>query len=129
MFTIDGESFPSVCVQRLSRGFTVKDGENAGYSLSGLHIRDIVGTYLTYTVVLDASLMSPADYDRLFEILAAPTAYHTVVFPYAQQTVSFEAEVTSGSDELLLCESTYNTWENLTFVFQSRKPVKTPTGG
>ena len=53
MFTIDGESFPNICVQNITRGFEINDGKNEGYSISGLHMRDITGTYMTYTVVLD----------------------------------------------------------------------------
>ena len=124
MFTIDGESFPNIYVIKLSRGFEINDGKNEGYSISGLHMRDITGTYMTYTVVLDASLMSPADYDKLYELLASPLESHNVVFPYAQRTITFDAEVTQGTDELILNEPTYNHWENLSFTFRSIKPVK-----
>lgn len=124
MFTIDGESFPNISVQNITRVFEIQDGKNEAYSISGEHIRDITGTYMTYTLVLDASLTSPADYDKLYEILAAPVAYHTVVFPYGQKTLSFEAEVTQGSDNLIISEPTYNLWQDLSFTFRSRKPVK-----
>lgn len=127
MFTIDGESFPNICVQNITRGFEINDGKNEGYSISGLHMRDITGTYMTYTVVLDASLTSPADYDKLYEILSSPTEYHTIVFPYGQKTLSFEAEVTQGADNLVISEPTYNLWQDLSFTFRSRKPVKKPT--
>lgn len=124
MFTIDGQEFSSVRVSALSRGFEITDGGNEGYSLSGLHIRDIIGTYITYTITIDPDLMSPAEYDRLFEILLSPVDYHTVTFPYAQETISFEGEITSGSDNLALYEQGYNMWNNLSITFRSRRPIK-----
>lgn len=124
MFTIDGQNFASVNVSALSRGFEVKDGGNEGFALSGLHLRDVVGVYLTYTLTIDAALLSPADYDALFEILSAPKDYHTVTFPYGQSTITFEAEITEGGDNLLLSEDTYNTWQDLSITFRSRKPVR-----
>lgn len=79
-----------------------------------------------YELTIDASLLTPDEYDSLYEVLCAPVASHVVVFPYGQTTYQFEAEILEGSDDLILCEPDYNHWEELTITFQARKPNRVP---
>lgn len=114
-------------VSSLRRRFEIRDGQNSGTAQSGKTIRDITGTYFAYELTIDASLLTPDEYDSLYEVLTAPVASHNVVFPYGQTTYQFEAEILDGSDDLILCEPDYNHWEELTITFQARKPNRVPT--
>lgn len=126
MFTIDGKAYNGVMVSSLRRSFAIRDGENQGTSQSGESIRDIIGTYFSYEISIDASLSTPEEYDLLYQTLCSPVKSHTVIFPYGQSTLQFEAEIFDGSDDLVLCEPEYNHWEELTVTFQSRKPIVLP---
>lgn len=126
MFSIDGVTYDGVLVSSLRRSFEIRDGRNSGTAQSGKTIRDITGTYFAYELTIDASLLTPDEYDSLYEVLCAPVASHNVVFPYGQTTYQFEAEILDGSDDLILCEPDYNHWEELTITFQARKPNRVP---
>lgn len=126
MFTIDGIEYSNVMVSSLKRVFEVRDGTNKGESISGKSIRDITGTYFSYELTIDASLLEPDEYDTLFEILCAPVESHTVKFPYGQSTYEFEAEILSGSDSLLVSEYDYNMWGDFTITFQAIQPNRYP---
>lgn len=124
MFVIDGVTYDKVLVSSLKRRFEIRDGTNAGDSMAGTRIRDIVGTYFSYELVIDASLLTPEQYDRLYEVITTPTARHLVCFPYGQTTYEFEAEIDDGADDLMLFEPGYNLWQGLTITFRARKPNK-----
>lgn len=126
MFTIDGVRYDNVFVQKLTRNFQIKNGANEGYSLNGTHIRDITGEYLSYTLTLDASLSAPEEYDRLFETISAPVEQHTVVFPYGQSVIQFDAEITDGGDDLAIGEETQSLWQDLSVTFLSTAPIRWP---
>lgn len=124
VFTVDGESFPNIHVTSLKRNFSVTDGENAGRVLTGRMERDLIGTFYNYTVELDPDGASVAEYDQLYEMLSAPQDYHTIVMPYGQTTLTFEAYVTNGSDELSGVYDGVNLWGNLQFNFIAMQPQR-----
>lgn len=125
--TMDGVTYSSLHVTKLTRQFSVLDGENAGRVMSGDMQRDIIGTYYNYQVEIDPDLSTRADYDAFFLAISAPVDSHTLVVPFGQTTLTFQAYVTQGQDELTLMEENANRWENLSFSFIAMSPARTPT--
>lgn len=92
LFTVDGVGYKvKVPSGGLKRSFDVLDGTNAGRMLSGRMTRDIIGTFYNYQLEINRDLASLEEYDRLFQVLSAPAASHTLRFPYGQSTLTFEA--------------------------------------
>ena len=127
--TLDGVTYSTLHVTKLTRNFSVLDTELTGHATAGNMIRDIIGTFYNYSVEIDPDAASRSDYDTFYEAISAPVESHTLVVPYAQTTLTFEAYVTNGTDELTLMEESANRWENLSFNFIAMAPQRTPGGG
>lgn len=123
--TIDGKVY-NVSVLSLKRKGAVLDGKNVGRVLSGRMERDIIGTYYNYDLSFGTSLLSPADYDAMYEVLTAPVNYHTITVPYGQAMKTFEAYVANASDTLRRMKDGYNHWGDLTITFTAMEPARTP---
>ena len=87
--------------------------------------RDIIGTYYNYSIQFDTRESSPAQYDDLYERITSPWNSHVVVLPYGQTTLTFEAYVAQGSDELEIIGPNGNRWKNLTVNIIAMEPQKT----
>ena len=122
---IDGVTYAHIHLVSIKRSFEVLDGENAGRLMSGEMERDIIGTYYNYSVELDADEATAAEYDALYEVLSSPSDSHTITVPYAQSTLTFNAYVTNGTDELLYVGAA-NRWGALSFNFIAMSPQRTP---
>ena len=123
--TMDGVTYSTLHVVSLKRSFSVLDGENAGRVQTGRMDRDIIGTYYNYQVEIDPDA-SREDYDACFWAISAPVDSHTLVVPFAQSTLTFEAYVSQGQDELTFMEDNANRWENLGFNFIAMEPQRAP---
>ena len=99
--TLDGREY-QIGIKKISRNFAVEDGENTMLAKSGRNVRDLVGTRYHYTIEIESRLSNPADYDAFYEAISAPVQSHTIKVPYGQGTLTFEADVESGSDALLM---------------------------
>lgn len=124
--TLDGVTYSTLHVVSLKRSFSVLDGENAGRVQTGRMDRDIIGTYYNYQVEIDPDAASREDYDAFFWAISAPVDSHTLVVPFAQTTLTFEAYVSQGQDELAFMEDNANRWENLGFSFIAMEPQRVP---
>lgn len=126
VLTLDGVEYPNLHIVSLKRSFSVLDGDNAGRVMTGAMVRDIIGTYYNYSLEIDPVGTDPGEYDAFYESISAPVDSHTLVVPYAQGTLEFEAYVSNGEDSLV---SMYelNEWGNLTFNFIAMQPKRTPT--
>ena len=126
VFTVDGVGYFSVNVIGLDRAFSVMDGENAGRTMDGAMRRDIIGTYYNYSMELTSDYSDLSEYDRLYEVLSAPVDSHTIVVPYGQETLTFEAYVANGNDSLLHNRPKFNKWNSLSVNFVAMKPQRRP---
>ena len=126
VFQVDGIKYPGVNVLSLKRNFNVLDGENAGRLMDGSMKRDIIGTYYNYSMELTSDYSDPAEYDALYEVLSAPVDSHTIVMPYGQSTLTFEAYIANGSDDLIHFRRDFNKWKNLSFNFIAMSPQRRP---
>ena len=123
---MDGVSYNVIVPEGgLKRQGRVLDGESVGRMLSGRMMRDIVGTYYNYAMQLDTRNLDVAQYDALYQVLSAPVDYHTVILPYGQSTLTFQAYVTNLDDELVLMQEGRNLWGNLSFTFVAMQPERT----
>ena len=124
--TIDGTSF-DVGVEYIKRQARIEDGPNAGNSKRGDWIRDVYGTYYDYILAFDTSAgLSRADYDTLYSILTAPVEFHTLVVPYGQSTLSFQAGITGAEDNVILMDDG-TVWGNLSITFRAKSPQRLVT--
>ena len=124
--TIDGTSF-DVGVEYIKRQARIEDGPNAGNSKRGDWIRDVYGTFYDYILAFDTSSgLSREDYDTLYDILTAPVEFHTLVVPYGQSTLSFEAGITGAEDNVILMDDG-TVWGNLSITFRAKSPQRLAT--
>lgn len=110
MITIDNNSY-SVGIIKINRKASQKI-ESLGTTLDLRKHYDIKGTYYDYEVELATKHMNVSDYDSLYEILTAPQESHTVVLPYGQSTLTFEARVSVASDSLIKNFTSLKKWRN-----------------
>ena len=124
--TIDGTSF-DVGVEYIKRQARIEDGPNAGNSKRGDWIRDVYGTFYDYILAFDTSSgLSREDYDTLYDTLTAPVEFHTLVVPYGQSTLSFEAGITGAEDNVILMDDG-TVWGNLSITFRAKSPKRLAT--
>ena len=122
---MDGTEYPHIHVVSLKRSFQILDGENAGRVMTGEMDRDVIGTYYNYSCEIDASGADREEYDRFYDAISAPVDSHAMVLPYGQQSISFNAYVTNGEDNLASMFGG-NDWGNLSFNFIAMAPQRRP---
>lgn len=127
MLTIDGRKFNvAIRAGSLQRDFAIAEGAGSLAFIDGDVDPDIIGTYYNYSMEIDTKLTAPEEYDALWEVLSAPVEYHVVSFPYAQNTLTFEARITGGSDSFYRRINNKNYWGQMSVSFTAKKPQRTP---
>lgn len=127
VFTVDGIPYKGVHVVSVKRSFAVLDGENAGRTMDGAMQRDIIGTYYNYSMEIDPVHSNPDEYNALYEVLSSPENSHTITFPYGKDSITFQAYISNGEDELLDSLDGGNRWDNLSINFIAMKPQRRPS--
>ena len=128
-FIIDNKSFEhtDMVLRGLRRSFSVADGKNGGRDLAGGMIRDIIGTYFNYSLDFGSKSFNPEAYEQLVELLSAPVPFHTVSFPFGNQTITQRMYVTNGEDTLKwFNKSGDNQFSDLSINFIAMKPFLKP---
>lgn len=126
VLSLDGKAYPNLHVVSLKRSFSVLDGDNAGRVMTGAMKRDIIGTYYNYSMEIDPVSSDLAEYDEFYEAISAPVDSHVLTVPYAQTTVTFDAYVANGEDEIVSKNDDRSNWQNLSVNFVAMKPKRTP---
>ena len=126
ILSLDGKEYPNLHVVSLKRSFAVLDGDNAGRVMTGAMTRDIIGTYYNYSMEIDPVSSDLTEYDEFYEAISAPVDSHVLTVPYAQTTITFDAYVANGEDELVSKYGSRNDWQNLAINFVAMKPKRTP---
>ena len=123
--TIDGTEYNvRIKYETLRRAFEVAEGQNSGVSIDGTMIRDIIGTRYNYQIDVEPDPADPTDYDAFYQLISAPTASHEVMFPYGQETITFNAAIQSGSDVYFGNIGGSNRWGGLSIVFKAFEPQR-----
>ena len=82
------------------------------------------GTFYDYILAFDTSAgLSKEDYDTMYSLLTAPVEFHTLVVPYGQSTLSFNAGITGAEDNVILMDDG-TVWGNLSITFRAKKPQR-----
>ena len=110
----------------LIRSFELLEGVNAGEMLSGRHERDLLGTGYTYQMQVEPDPRYPTDYDAFFEAISAPVDSHTIIMPYGQTNITYEAMVESGQDTYRGIVGGRTKWRGLTVQYRYIEPQRVP---
>ena len=112
--------FPSIV-----NSFEIREGPNSGAAQSGREIRDIIGTAYLYELQAEPDFEHPEDFDALFDALSAPVASHRVVLPFGQESIEFDAAVSSGKRTYHGYSAGYHRWKGLSISFRPIAPQRT----
>lgn len=124
---MDGTTYRvRIVYDTLVRSFELLEGVNAGEMLSGRHERDLLGTGYTYQMQVEPDPRYPTDYDAFFEAISAPVDSHTIIMPYGQTTITYEAMVESGQDTYRGIVSGRTRWRGLTVQYRYIEPQRVP---
>lgn len=130
-FKIDGVSYSSdkIVITSITRNFNILDGDNAGRTVSGRVLRDVIGTFYNYSMTFKAKDSAAGEYGTLVETLSAPVDFHEISFPFGNKTITQRMYVTSGSDKLIKFSpgvSEENKFSDISVNFISEKPFLIP---
>ena len=126
ILSLDGKAYFNLHVVSCKRSFSVLDGDNVGRVMTGAMTRDIIGTYYNYSLEIDPVSSDPEEYDDFYESISAPVDSHVLTVPYAQGTMTFDAYVANGDDELVSRYGDRSEWQNLSINFVAMKPKRVP---
>ena len=93
---------------------------------SGDYFRDIIGTYYDYEMEVEPDPSAPEDYDAFYEMISAPVESHSVVVPYGQGTMTYDAMVSTGDDTKRDKINGVTRWTGLKVKFSAKKPQRRP---
>ena len=123
--SVDGTTYNvHVVPDSVKRIAQLLEGPNAGDMLSGRHERDLKGTRYAYRLHVEPVWQDPAAYDAFYEAITAPLSSHTVVLPYGQTTIAFEAMIESVEDTLIGEALGVNRWHGCSVGFTPLSPQK-----
>lgn len=124
---MDGTTYRvRIVYDTLVRSFELLEGVNAGEMLSGRHERDLLGTGYTYQMQVEPDPRYPIDYDAFFEAISAPVDSHTIIMPYGQTNITYEAMVESGQDTYRGIVGGRTKWRGLTVQYRYIEPQRVP---
>lgn len=112
-----------VVYNTLFREFELLEGPAEGYMQNYRHERDLIGTGISYDMLIQPDPDHLDDYDSFFEELCNPLMpYHNITMPYGNSTITFGAEITGGRDVYDGMLSGRRRWKNLTVRFKWHYP-------
>lgn len=126
MFRVDGIDFDRLVV-KCKRSFEVADNESSGRTQDWTMHRDVEGTFYNYNITIE-SCFDQDLYNQLFEIISSPNPKHTITMPYGSKTISFDAYITKGNDELKYIRNENGVvvlkWYSLSFNLIAIEPYR-----
>lgn len=88
-------------------------------------LRELIGVYLNYT--MNFGTIDDDDlYERLFDKLTEPVAFHDVTLPSTKKSYSFRCYVSSVSDEMEKIMDDTVKFKGLTCKYIAKAPWRTP---
>lgn len=121
---IDGMYFdvPLVSVKREAK---VLDKFAEREEESGDMLRELLGVYLNYT--MNFGTIDDDDlYERLFDKLTEPVAFHDVTLPSTKKSYTLKCYVSSVSDEMEKIMDDTVKFKGLTCKYIAKAPWRTP---
>lgn len=127
MVTLDNVQYKvRVKIRSLNRSFRIEESERSGAVKSGDYFRDIIGTYYDYEMEVEPDPSAPEDYDAFYEMISAPVESHSVVVPYGQGTMTYDAMVSTGDDTKRDKINGVTRWTGLKVKISAKKPQRRP---
>ena len=127
MVTLDNVQYKvRVKIRSLNRSFRIEESERSGAVKSGDYFRDIIGTYYDYEMEVEPDPSAPEDYDAFYEMISAPVESHSVVVPYGQGTMTYDAMVSTGDDTKRDKINGVTRWTGLKVKFSAKNPQRRP---
>lgn len=128
IFKVDNIEFTNAVVDEPERSFQILDGKNAGRLQGNLRMeRDVRGTFYNYKMNIDSEFMTQEEYSTLYNLLSAPVNSHILEVPFNQETLTFEAYITSGVDKVTRIDEDGNHWTGLSINFVAMEPQRRPS--
>lgn len=118
---INGIAFDvDVAISNIEESFSVLDGENAGRTMSGRMVRDIIGSYIGHKITFFNGKGNKG-FDALWDYLVSHSIDNSVMLEAAdgQATISYEAYYTSGVRTLGKVVNGVNQWDEIEVNFIS----------
>ena len=127
LISINGRYY-NAAITSLKRTHDITDGENAGRTKPPMAemIRDIVGTFVSYTATFEVTSGDVNEYDDMVATLVQPVDYIPIVMPYGQGSLSFDAYITKVEDELKSNFGGTRRWGNCKVTFTPMRAQITP---
>lgn len=126
MFTVDGTPY-NVSIIEMKRNFASLDRGDTGRSTTtGAMIRNVLGSFYTYDIVLDTKQLDTSQYDSLYEVLTSPDDFHNFIFPYGQTNYDFVGYIAAAQDTLKRIQGTKRLWGNLSFTAVAKYAKRRP---
>lgn len=127
LFAINGR-FYDVAIKpgSLTRTANITDGQNAGRSQGGAMIRDIVGTFISYSMEIETKNLNVTEYDELVSTLRQPVKQVLLSIVDGQEMLTFFAYITKVEDSLQDIWRGFNRWGGLKLTFTPMEPQISP---
>ena len=121
---IDGTYFdvPLVSVKREAK-FLDKYAERE--EETGNLLRELIGVYINYTMNF-GTIDDDDTYEKLWDILTQPVAFHDVTLPSTKRRYTFRCYVSSVSDEMEKILDDTVKFKGLTCKYIAKAPARTP---
>lgn len=124
-FTIDNKTFNNVGIISLVPTFEIKERDDKGISTTtGTVIKNIIGTFVSYNIVLDFKKYNIEDRRELMKILIAPVEFHTFVLPLDVGDIgdySFDGHITTPIPTELLRSISINEWGQIPITIEAKE--------
>lgn len=123
VFRLDGKDF-DVLVTGLTRNFEVADSDATGRTADWKMHRDVIGTFYNYTLKVEPKQHAGNDYNDFYDAISAPVESHALEIPYGGTTLTFQAYVTKGKDDLFRIYRGKKYWAGLSINFIAMEPQR-----
>ncbi len=127
MFSIDGVTWPYPC--DIDREVEIKVSDISGLKLDKSYFRDVLGTYMQYTVKITVPYGDKGRYFSLYDILTEPVDGHQFILPHDNNTISVTGIVDNLTDIYVRMPNGQTFWKGIRFNITSNHPTKTVTLG
>lgn len=127
LFAINGRFYDvAIKLGSLTRTANITDGKNAGRSQGGIMIRDIIGTFISYSIEIETKNLNASEYDELVITLRQPVNQVLLSIVDGQEMLTFYAYVTKVEDSLQDIWRGVNRWGGLKLTFTPMEPHISP---
>lgn len=117
---INGREFDAdVAISSINRNFNVLDGDNAGRVISGLMVRDVIGTYIGHKITVFRRGNNYKGLDDFWDYLVQHSVDDSVSLEVCdgQKTISYQAYYTSASQDIERVVNGVNYWGEIEVSF------------